>query len=119
MDVNKNARSVPASRELLFKRVSKQGWSVREASEAAGISERRGREWKRRAAAGEALTDRSSRPHRSRALDERTRKRVLEFRREWRTFRQIGQGLGVSQSSVSRICRSAGPDRFRQARPVA
>src|SRR2546421_8984608 len=107
MDVHKNARSVPASRELLFKRVSKQGWSAREASEAAGISERRGREWKRRAAAGEALTDRSSRPHRSRALDERTRRRVLELRREGRTFPPVGQVPRVSQSSVSRIFRSA------------
>ena len=47
MDVHKNARSCPASRALLIKRVREQGWSVREASEAAGISDRRGREWVR------------------------------------------------------------------------
>ena len=37
MNVHKNARSCPASRELLVKRVCEQGWSVREAS-AAGVA---------------------------------------------------------------------------------
>ncbi len=58
MDVHKNARSVPASRALLFKRVSELGFSVRAASEAAGMSERRSREWIRRAERDEPLTDR-------------------------------------------------------------
>jgi hypothetical protein len=49
MDVHKNARSCPASRALLFKRVSELAWSVRAASEAAGMSDRRAREWVRRA----------------------------------------------------------------------
>jgi hypothetical protein len=62
MDVHKNARSVPASRALLWKRVSEHGWSVRAASEAAGMSDRRSREWIRRASREEPLTDRSSRP---------------------------------------------------------
>ena len=42
MNVRKNARTCPASRVLLYKRVSEQGWLVREASEAGGISSRRG-----------------------------------------------------------------------------
>jgi transposase IS481 family protein len=50
MNAHKNARSCPLSRELLVKRVSEQGWSVRAASEAVGMSDRRGREWMRRAA---------------------------------------------------------------------
>src|SRR3984893_17394108 len=49
MNVHKNARSCPLSRELLVKRVCEQGWSVRAASEAVGMSDRRGREWLRRA----------------------------------------------------------------------
>jgi transposase InsO family protein len=73
MNVHKNARSCPASRELLFKRVSAQGWSVRAASEAAGMSDRRGREWVGRAAREEPLTDRSSRPHAGRATAASTR----------------------------------------------
>lgn len=38
MNVHKNARTCPRSRELLYKRVSEHAWSVQEASEAAGIS---------------------------------------------------------------------------------
>ena len=60
MDVHKNARSCPASRALLVRRVCEQGWSVREGAAAIGISERRGREWIRRASAGETLTDGST-----------------------------------------------------------
>ena len=45
MNAHKNARSCPASRELLVKRVCEQGWSVRAASEAVGMSDRRAREW--------------------------------------------------------------------------
>jgi len=119
MNVHKNARSCPASRAELVKRVCEQGWSVREASEAVGISDRRGREWIRRSAAGEPLTDRSSRPHHSRVIDQRTRDWVLRLRREWRTMRQIALAVGVSQSTVSRICRSAGLSRLRQLEPVA
>ena len=119
MDVHKNARSCPASREMLAKRVCEQGWSVREASEAVGMSDRRGREWIRRSLAGEPLTDRSSKPHHSRSVDQQTRDRVVKLRREWRTMRQIAQAVGVSQSTVSRICRSAGLSRLRQLEPVA
>src|SRR5215208_5468522 len=104
MDVHKNARSCLLSRELLVKRVSEQGWSVRAASEAAGMSERRGREWIKRGKTTEPLTDRSSRPHRSRATAEATRKRVLSLRRDWRTVRQIARTVGVSTSTVARIC---------------
>jgi transposase len=119
MDAHKNARSCPASRALLYKRVSEQGWSVREASEAAGMSDRRGREWIRRASAGEALTDRSSRPHRSQRIDKQTHVRVVGLRRERHTIRQIAVALGISSSTVARVCRSAGLNRLRQLEPVA
>lgn len=114
MNVHKNARSCPASRELLGRRVSEQGWSVREASEAAGISERRGREWVRRWRAKEPMTDRTSRPHAIEATEEATRERVLSLRREWRTVRQIALEVGVGASTVARICRAAGLSRLRQ-----
>lgn len=119
MNVHKNARSCPASREVLVKRVCEQGWSVREASEGVGISDRRAREWIRRHEAGEALTDRSSKPHRSRVIDQHTHERVLELRREWRTMRQIAHTVGIGQTSVARICRTAGLSRLRQLEPVA
>src|SRR6185369_13255692 len=103
MNIHKNARTCPASRALLAKRVSERECSVREASEAAGISDRRGREWVRRACADEPLTDRSSRPHTTHATDEATRERVLALRREWRTVRQIAVIVKLSASTVARI----------------
>ncbi|MGI8406932.1 MAG: leucine zipper domain-containing protein, partial [Actinomycetota bacterium] len=77
MDVHKNARSVPASRALLFKRVSELGYSVREASEAAGMSDRRCREWLRRAERHELITDRASRPHLTHAISTATRAGII------------------------------------------
>ena len=113
MNVHKNARSCPSSRELLCRRVCEQGWSVLEASEAAGISDRRGREWIRRWGAKEPMTDRSSRPHTIEATEEATREQVLSLRREWRTVRQIALEVGLGASTVARICRAAGLSRLR------
>lgn len=117
MDVHKNARSVPASRALLFKRVSEHAWSVRAASEAAGMSDRRGREWIRRAARNEPLTDRSSRPHATRAIDATIRTFIVSLRRERRTMRQIATIAGVSTSTVARVCRAEGLSRLRSLEP--
>jgi len=117
MDVHKNARSVPASRALLYKRVSEQGWSVRAASEAAGMSDRRGREWVSRARKDEELTDRSSRPHSSRSTSAATRARVIALRKERRTMRQIALMVGIGTSTVARICSKQGLSRLRSLEP--
>ena len=114
MDVHKNARSCPASRALLVKRVCEQGWSVRAASEAAGMSDRRGREWIRRTERGEPLSDRSSRPHRSRSIPAALGVRILELRRQWLTIRQIAHLVDVSPSTAARVCRAAGLSRLKQ-----
>ena len=119
MDVHKNARTCPASRALLFKRVSEQGWSVREASEAAGISDRRAREWIGRAARNEPLTDRSSKPHSGSSIEPAVRDRVIALRKERRTIRQIAILTEVSPSTVARICRRQGLNRLRNLEPPA
>src|SRR5437868_14153128 len=95
MNVHKNTRSCPASRALLVKRVCEQGWSVRAASEAVGLSDRRGREWMRRADAGESLNDRGSRPDSVRMLDPAKHERILELQRGQLTLRQIANSAGV------------------------
>jgi transposase InsO family protein len=117
MNVHKNARSCPASRALLYKRVSEHGWSVREASEAAGISERRGREWLRRAARNEPLTDRSSKPHTGSSIEQAVRDQIIALRKERRTVRQIAILAAVSPSTVARICRRQGLCRLRNLEP--
>ena len=117
MDVHKNARSCPSSRALLVKRISELAWSVRAASEAAGMSDRRAREWVRRASLDEPLTDRSSRPHSGRAISKETRERILTLRRERRTMRQVAKLAGVSVSTVSRVCGDEGLSRLRSLEP--
>ena len=117
MDVHKNARSCPASRALLFKRVSEQEWSVRAASEAVGISDRRAREWIRRGRCGEPLTDRSSRPRSSGATSAETRAQIVALRKERRTLRQVALIAAVSVSTAARICRAEGLNRLRSLEP--
>ena len=118
MDVHKNARSVPVSRALLWKRVSELGYSVRGASEAAGMSDRRGREWIRRAQREESLADRSSRPHTTNAIAGERREQILILRRERRTMRQVARIVGVSLSTVARVCKTAGLSRLRSLEPA-
>ncbi|PYQ26650.1 MAG: IS481 family transposase [Acidobacteria bacterium] len=114
MNAHKNARTCPLSRALLIQRVFEQGWSVRAASEAVGITDRRGREWVRRAEVGEPLTDRSSRPHSARSTPTPTRTRIIALRRQWLTVRQIAKVTGVSPSTAARVCRAAGLNRLKQ-----
>jgi transposase len=103
MNVHKNARSCPLSRALLVKRVCEQGWSVRAASEGVGMSDRRAREWLRRADADEPLTDRSSRPHSTVSIEPARRTRIVALRRQWLTVRQIAKVVGVSPSTAARV----------------
>ena len=114
MNAHKNARSCPLSRALLVKRVCEQGWSVRAASEAVGITDRRGREWLRRAEIGEPLTDRSSRPRSTRSTAPATRTHIIALRRQWLTIRQIAKQVAVSASTAERVCRAAGLSRLKQ-----
>ena len=45
MNIHKNARLTPKNRALLVERVLSDGWTVSEASHAAGVSERTGWKW--------------------------------------------------------------------------
>ncbi|MFP5411307.1 MAG: leucine zipper domain-containing protein, partial [Gammaproteobacteria bacterium] len=66
MNSHKHARLTAKGRVLLVMRVTEQGWTARQASEAAGVSERTVFKWLARfRSEGEAgLVDRSSRPRR-------------------------------------------------------
>ncbi|MCA1677814.1 MAG: helix-turn-helix domain-containing protein [Actinobacteria bacterium] len=60
MTLHQNAKTCPASRVLMARRVLEEGWSLAAAAEAAGVSERRCSEWVRRYRQGDhALADRS------------------------------------------------------------
>ena len=63
MTLHQNAKTCPASRKLMCERIA-AGWSLAAAAEAAGVSERRAREWRRRWEAGDGeLKDRLSVAH--------------------------------------------------------
>lgn len=120
MDIHKNARSCPASRELLVTRVLRQGWSVGEAAGAAGVSVRTGHKWLRRykAEGPSGLADRSSRPLRCpRATPRSQRRRVVRLRRRRMSGPEIAARLGMAPATVARILSRAGLARLRALEP--
>lgn len=115
MDIHKNARLTPQSRALLVDRVLTDGWTVAEASHAAGVSERTGWKWLARfrdeGLAG--LSDRSSRPRRSLGTGVGTRQKILKLRRARLTCRKIADHVRRSRATVARIVKAAGLARLR------
>ena len=59
-----NARLSPFQRTLVCERVRLEAWTVEEAADAAGCSQRTVYRWLVRHDAGESMLDRSSAPHR-------------------------------------------------------
>lgn len=115
MDVHKNARLTPKSRALLVERVLEQGWSVAEATQASGVSERTGWKWLRRYRDEglDGLHDRSSRPRRSRGTAASARRRIVQLRRARLTCRKIAALVRPSRATVARIVKAAGLARLR------
>ena len=120
MDIHKNARSCPASRELMVRRVLREGWGVGEAAEAAGLSKRTAYKWLRRYREGglSGLSDRSSRPHRSPGRTPEAKQReVVRMRRERLSGAQIAVRLRLSPATVARILQREGLSRLRSLEP--
>ncbi len=131
MTLHRNARTCPKSRKLLVDRVLDHGWSLREAAEAAGISERRARHWLTRfRQEGEAgLEDRSSAPKRIPNKTPAERVKAIVALRELRfTAAEIAESLAMAHSTVSAVLKREGlgrlprldaePDnRYERARP--
>ena len=119
MELHNNARSCPASRALLVRRIL-GGMPVTRAAEAAGVSRRTAFKWKRRyREAGEAaLADRSSRPHRMpRQAHPNRVEEVLRLRRRRQTGPQIAARVGLSTATVARILARSGLSRLSSLEP--
>jgi len=119
MELHNNARSCPASRGLLVRRIL-AGMSVTGAAEAAGVSKRTAFKWKRRfLEAGEAaLVDRSCRPHRMPRQTHPDRvEEVLRLRRRRDTGPQIAARVGLSTATVARILSRSGLSRLKSLEP--
>jgi transposase InsO family protein len=128
--LHRNAKTCPASRLLLCTRVIEEGWSLKRAAEAAGLSERRAAAWlKRFREEGRAgLEDRSSAPRRIPHKTSSAREEAIVALRDLRfTATEIAEALGMAHSTVSAVLKRLGrgrlprvsePDnRYERARP--
>jgi transposase InsO family protein len=119
MNLHRLARSCPRSRALLVQR-KRQGWTVVQAAEAAGVSERTAFKWLRRhrEEGDVGLADRSSRPVRVPGKTEAAREdAVLMLRALRMTGPVIAHRLRMPRSTVSRILRRNGEARLRALTP--
>ena len=119
MELHNNARSCPASRALLVRRML-DGMPASRAAEAAGVSRRTAFKWKKRFGEGgeAALLDRSSRPIRiARQTDPTRAEQVLRMRRRRDSGPQIARRLGLSSATVARILARHGLSRLKSLEP--
>lgn len=132
MKLHANAPFGPKGRRTMVRRVAEQRWSLAEAAEAAGVSERTCSKWVcRYRAEGEAgLEDRSSAPHSipSRTPEDRL-DAIAALRRVRMTGAEIAECLGMALSTVSAVLGRIGlgklsrleppepPNRYERKRP--
>ena len=121
MNSHKHARLTPKGRALLVERVLDEGWSVQEASLAAGVSRRTTYKWigRFKAEGQTGLFDRSSRPHSSpTATSARKRRRFEQLRRRRWPLWRIASDQGSSIATVSRCMKRIGLSRLKSLEPI-
>jgi transposase InsO family protein len=120
MKVHANAPLGPKGRLTMVRRVVEQEWSLAQAAEAAGVSERTCSKWVGRyRAEGEAgLVDRSSTP---RSIPHRTSDELVEvivlLRRLRMTGAEIALCLAMALSTVSAVLLRVGLGKLSQLEP--
>jgi transposase InsO family protein len=118
MELHGNARLTPHGRTLMCRRVREEGWTVGEAAEAAGCSERTCYRWLVRFDAGETLADRSSAPRRvpGRTAPQ-TEALINQLRRLRWTSTRIATELDLATSTVCAVLRRQGLHRLSRLEP--
>jgi transposase InsO family protein len=131
MKLHRNAALSWRGRRRLARRVVDQGWTLKAAAEAAGVSVRCCRKWvgRYRRDGERGLFDRSSAPQRvaNRTPSERV-EAIIALRKLRMTAAEIADTLGMALSTVSGILRRLGlgrlsrigferPVRYERARP--
>jgi len=120
MKLHANAPFGPKGRLTMVRRVVEEGWSLTEAAEAAGVSERTARKWvDRYREEGEAgLADRSSAPRTvANRTEERTIEAIAALRRVRMTGAEISECLGIALSTVSGILTRIGLGKLSRLEP--
>ena len=106
MRLHANAKLSVKGRELLIDRVQVAGWSLTQAAEAAGVSDRTARKWlaRYRAEGPAGLADRCSAPARvANRTDERRVEAIAALGRLRMTAAEIAEVLCMAHSAVSGI----------------
>ena len=118
MRLHGNARLTPHGRDLMCRRVREQGWTVEEAADAAGCSQRTCYRWLRRFDAGESMHDRSSAPHTVPGRTPVSTESVIEQLRRLRwTSTRIAAELGLPTSTVCAVLARLGLNRLSRLEP--
>lgn len=119
MKLHGNARLSPYQRDLMCDRVRHQGWELQEAAEAAGCSPRTVARWLVRYDAGEAMTDRSSAPHRRpRRTPPELEAEIERLRRLRMTSTAIAAALQMPVSTVCAVLARLGLNRLSRLGPL-
>ncbi|WP_418127082.1 IS481 family transposase [Variovorax sp. KK3] len=119
MNSHKNARLTFVGRKLLVERIAAMG--LMPAAEAAGISARTARKWRKRFEehGEQGLLDRSSRPAKTRtSLDETLCQRIEKLRRSRMPMRRIATVVGRSVATVCRLLARLGLASLKALDPV-
>jgi transposase InsO family protein len=115
VNVHRNAKTTPRSREVLARRVLEEGMTPAAAAAAAGVSARTATKWVRRfrEEGVRGLEDRSSRPkHSPRSTPTPVVSRVLELRHRKLVAHAIARELRLPRSTVGTILRRHGLGRL-------
>jgi transposase InsO family protein len=121
MKLHGNAALTPKQRLRLARRVVDEGWSLKEAAEAAEVSERTASKWVcRYREEGEAgLLDRPSAPRRQpNATAEDRVAAIAALRRVRMTGQEIAECLGMALSTVQGILTRIGLGRLSRLEPL-
>ena len=118
MNIHSNARLTPIRREEMARSVIDGSCTAKEAAASFAVSEKTVRKWVSRYRQGDAMFDRSSRPHTSPAQLSRAKRHGIIRRRcrRW-PLAQIAALFCVSIASVSRVLARAGISRLRDLEP--
>ena len=121
MNSHKHAGLTARGRALLVQRVLQQGWTVVDASCAAGVSKRTGYKWLARfkAEGPQGLVDRSSKPQRCpHQISIDVRQQCEQLRRQGLPLWRVARESGCSLATVSRHMKRLGLSRLAALQPA-
>jgi transposase InsO family protein len=113
-----NARLSPFQRALVCERVRLEGWTIEEAADAAGCSQRTVYRWLARHDAGDSMLDRSSAPHRRPTrTPAKVEAQIERLRRLRWTSTKIAATLDMAVSTVCAVLARLGLNRLWKLGP--